>query len=398
MRNLFPVYRRPTDEEFSEIWQECIFAFDANVLLDVYRYSSETRERFFEILRRFKDRIWIPHQAALEYHEHRLNIISEKFENFENLQNYLNDLSKELSYGHPFVEADELQILLSRIEAVQDILQEITGKHLNFLSNDPHWEVLAELFDGKIGEPFSIGKQEDIRREAEKRFKRKIPPGYKDGSKEGNKCFGDVILWFQLINYAKSQKKPIVLLTNDSKEDWWLKHKGKTIGPRPELIQEISLEAGVRFHMYSRDNFMKYAQEFLKLQDQKAATAVKEARELRKQDEIYQYFHSLQTPDYRIIEQDFIKALQTTELQRLSREKELQRLALESARESVGLQRALLPGIRDEYRKALQLAREWKEKNQTSSDKSSDRTSSSSDQQADNNPQEKDNDSQEKGP
>ena len=76
MRNLFPSYYGLTDEQYSELWQECIISFDTNVLLNIYRYTPQTRERFFEILRRLGDRIWITHQAAQEYQDDRLTVIS----------------------------------------------------------------------------------------------------------------------------------------------------------------------------------------------------------------------------------------------------------------------------------------------------------------------------------
>jgi hypothetical protein len=59
MGNLLPVYRRPTQEEFSHMWQEGIFAFDANVLLNIYCYTPETRERFFELLKRLNFQAYI---------------------------------------------------------------------------------------------------------------------------------------------------------------------------------------------------------------------------------------------------------------------------------------------------------------------------------------------------
>ncbi|MEQ8996136.1 MAG: PIN-like domain-containing protein [Coleofasciculus sp. B1-GNL1-01] len=52
MRDLFPGYYQPTPEEFETLWQEAIFSFDANILLNIYRYSAETRERLFEIIER----------------------------------------------------------------------------------------------------------------------------------------------------------------------------------------------------------------------------------------------------------------------------------------------------------------------------------------------------------
>jgi len=289
MRQLFPVYHKPTDNEFSKMWQEGIFTFDANVLLNIYRYSPETRERFFEVLQRLKERIWVPHQAAHEYHKHRLDEISNQFRTFEDIEKHLNTSLKELEDNHrkhPFgIDVSPLtKIIKNTIKRAKPILQEINLQCCSLLASDPFRETLAELFAGKLGEPYSKDNLEkDIHQKAEERFKQDIPPGYKDKTKGGTDKYGDVILWFQLLDYAKSQKKPIILTTDDGKEDWWLQHKGKTIGPRPELIQEMSSKAGVSFHMYSSDQFLIYAQNFLDLQDKQAAAAVEEVREIRQQ-------------------------------------------------------------------------------------------------------------------
>ena len=56
----------------------------------------------------------------------------------------------------------------------------------------------------------------------------------------------------------------------------------------PELIQEMSFEAGVSFHIYSSDAFVEQAQSFLELQDKQAAAAVEEVREIRQQKEVNQ--------------------------------------------------------------------------------------------------------------
>jgi hypothetical protein len=78
MRRAFPGYYRPTEDEFSELWNGCLFAFDANVLLNLYRYSLETSNEFLTILSEISDRLWIPHQAALEYQRRRVDGIPPK--------------------------------------------------------------------------------------------------------------------------------------------------------------------------------------------------------------------------------------------------------------------------------------------------------------------------------
>lgn len=47
------------------------------------------------------------------------------------------------------------------------------------------------------------------------------------------------LLWLQVIEYAKKEHKPIILVTGENKEDWWQKEKGKIVSARPELINEI---------------------------------------------------------------------------------------------------------------------------------------------------------------
>jgi len=58
MRKLFRGYYTPTEEEFAQLWKDCIFSFDTNILLNIYRYSPEARGRFFEILNKLEERIW----------------------------------------------------------------------------------------------------------------------------------------------------------------------------------------------------------------------------------------------------------------------------------------------------------------------------------------------------
>jgi hypothetical protein len=66
MHELFPAFYDLSDDEISKLWREGIVVFDTNMLLNVYRYNDETRDRFFEILDRLTTRIWIPYQVALD--------------------------------------------------------------------------------------------------------------------------------------------------------------------------------------------------------------------------------------------------------------------------------------------------------------------------------------------
>jgi len=60
MKKVFSAYYRPTEQEFQELWKSCLFVLDANVLLNLYRYSERTREEFVRILSEVRPRLNIP--------------------------------------------------------------------------------------------------------------------------------------------------------------------------------------------------------------------------------------------------------------------------------------------------------------------------------------------------
>lgn len=74
MRSMFPGQFRPSNDQFKALWAECIFAVDANVILNLYRYSPETRRELERTLESVKERLFVPHQAAKEFLKNRLGV------------------------------------------------------------------------------------------------------------------------------------------------------------------------------------------------------------------------------------------------------------------------------------------------------------------------------------
>lgn len=286
MSDLFPGYYRPTKEQFAQMWQECIFVFDANMLLNIYRYTLETREELFDIMEQLQSRIWLPHQVMLEYLENREEVISDQNNIYDEIQAALTEVSDRIKAkyhrGHPF--ADTLLITKIIEEAKQKIIasiHEAQSRYPNLLENDILRERITNLFSGRIGDKFPPNRLEEIYQEFEQRFRLLIPPGYRDAKKVGFKKYGDGVLWFQIIDHAKDVKKPIIFIIDDRKEDWWKVEKGKTMGPRPELIGEMYSTAQVTFYMYTAGRFMEYAREFLGIEV--GQKAIEEAVDLEKQ-------------------------------------------------------------------------------------------------------------------
>lgn len=284
MKNLFCGYYRPDENKFREIWQSATFVLDANILLNMYRYPEEARKQLLAVFQSIETRLWVPYQAALEFQRNRVAVIAEQKKRFSDVRKVLESSrtgmrseleSLQLKKRHSSIQPDELITALDeQISNFLSKLEELETNQLSVADHDPIRENLDQLLEDKIGEPFSQDEISKIYQDGEIRFKHEIPPGYKDQKKETeNKSdifsyagvtyqrkYGDLVLWKQIICKAKKDSiQSLIFLTDDEKEDWWWitdSQGKKKIGPRPELVDEISREAKTEFFIYTiRSNF-----------------------------------------------------------------------------------------------------------------------------------------------
>jgi hypothetical protein len=114
MKKTFPGYYPPTEEELSLLWNTCIFVLDANVLLNLYRYTEVTSGELVGILTQISDRLWVPHQAALEYQKERLTVIDQQLKAYDELKESLDKAKNQLEVHlnslrkHPYIDVDSL--------------------------------------------------------------------------------------------------------------------------------------------------------------------------------------------------------------------------------------------------------------------------------------------------
>lgn len=288
MKNLFPGYYHPTNDEFQKLWKHSIFILDANVLLNLYAYSTKTMNEFIKILEIVSDRLWIPHQVALEYQKRRLEVIQQQANAYENIRmgnkKALNISEQTLKTAvrqgkHPFID---MELLIIRVKnfymSIEKELNEIERSHPDYFLQDPIRNNITKLLSSKVGPPYTEEELMNIHKEGHKRYARNIPPGYEDTDKGEPNKYGDLIIWYQILDKAKKDNKPVILVTDDTKEDWWWRFKGKTLGPRPELIHEIREKCGVLFYMYQSDQFMNFSNTHFELGV--TSDAIKEAKSL----------------------------------------------------------------------------------------------------------------------
>lgn len=267
MRSTFPGHFRPTDDHFIALWKDSLFAIDSNVLLNLYRYSPETRIELERALTSVKERLFIPHQAAKEFLNNRLKVTADQAKEYtkaidtltdKNINELISTLSN--SKKHPFLPDPDMAEFTEQVTKFVTKLENQRDTLLNRLTDDEILDFVELLLKNKTGCAFNEKSLNDIASDGDKRYKNEIPPGYldikKDVSGDPYRKFGDLIIWKQLIDKALSDSKPIIFITDDKKTDWWLARSGRTIGPRPELLEEFTSVAGQYFWMYTVDKFI----------------------------------------------------------------------------------------------------------------------------------------------
>lgn len=261
MKNIIKEFIEPSKNTKKELWENAVFVFDTNVLLNLYRYSAKTRMSLLTAFDNLAGRVWIPYQVAYEYMRKRCEVIYETVQRYDQFQKEIEQfVEKTMGTLRVTSNDDELSELKRYLYKWLD-----SNKENNLLVLDPEndeiLDKILQIFDGKVGAMVNEEELAQIKAEGKERYKKSIPPGYKDDKKqktesEDNNAYGDLIIWKQIMKYAKENQKGIIYVTHDQKEDWWNIVKGKTIGPRVELRREFSKEANQEFHMYTMNNFI----------------------------------------------------------------------------------------------------------------------------------------------
>ncbi|MGM0080159.1 hypothetical protein IGI73_003350 [Enterococcus sp. DIV0755f] len=286
MKDKFKVFYENEILDFDNLDRSVVIVLDANVLLHFFRYSKKSQDKLFLALEKVRSNLFIPYQAALEYHYERQNVSRSNKKKIEKMiseseivkNNFQDEVIKQIEeYGGTIRSTDEKTI---REEVVSEFenatnqfwksFKEISLKKLMELIPDNSRTAyqIADLLDNKVGEPFSSEEIQSISEEGEKRYALELPPGYKD-SKKKNKMrifgeytydmqYGDLILWKEIIKYCEKNTfiRTVIFISDDEKNDWIFKAKGEKVGVRVELKQELNELVDARLEVFSPKKFL----------------------------------------------------------------------------------------------------------------------------------------------
>jgi len=308
--NIFKISSR--DEK--KLFKEAIIVYDSSALLDFYGYSEKAKNEIFDLVfSKLDGRLWMPAQVKYEFLKNRETVIYKPLSTYINLISkadnkkdggYINSIESSINS----IKSKELKNIAGQIKTlIERTIKDDKHPHINQKSLNELKEYLKLLdadvnkfqisFDKikkrivaeskvkerkikavlkkdnlllkldkafQIGQEYCYDKLTEVVKIGKFRYDNKIPPGYEDQEgKIGFQVYGDLILWFQTIDFAKEHKKLIILITNDLKEDWW-QDKSENRIPRHELIVEFSDKTKQQFWMYTGELFLHKANQYFK--------------------------------------------------------------------------------------------------------------------------------------
>lgn len=298
MREKYPGWYPKSASEASALWDSAVFVPDANVLLHCLRHPAPVREELLRLFDALKDSLWIPYQVGLEFHRNRLDVELGAQDAYDVL---IKDLEATIEKArerlrqlraHPTISVPKELAALDIFAA--DFRARMESSRALHPTDDITAAVsrLMQLLNGRVGTKWKPEQFAALKKEGDDRYTKKVPPGYKDAKKDGSDFdkYGDLIIWKDMIGKAKADKRPIIFVSDDAKEDWWWIHRGRKLGPRPELIEEFHVDSGQDFHMYEFGQFLRFAAErFPEIKagvDQVEKSLEDDVRARRKQNEV----------------------------------------------------------------------------------------------------------------
>lgn len=286
----------------AKLWQDAVIVFDTCALLDFYYMTPTNQDVMSDILSYLTDRIWLPAQVVYEFNKNRESAmtkpISEKYQDKEIQNNRLVDDLKayigqwEKEYYHPFISAKSLQKIKEALAVIEPKIAEIkttVSKEYQARRQEIKDISKKDVIEGVVlsleqGEPFPYSKVREICQEGSFRYANNIPPGYKDSeTKSGIRQYGDLIIWKEILQYARMNHRDIIFVSNDTKADWLItddsKNDPKTecplpeeLGhPRRELLAEFEEETDQMIWFYKTTDFITKLEELYKPRQQEIA-------------------------------------------------------------------------------------------------------------------------------
>ncbi|AHH98671.1 PIN-like domain-containing protein [Kutzneria albida] len=290
----------PTSVEREQFFRHGLVVPDANVLLDLYRYTPLAREQVLALLRTVagQGRLWVPYQVAAEFVRNRENVRLEQLRELSRVKRDIHErfdtagtaiakaaervahLLGEYAQDHQAGARLATEITKEAAKAQTSTWESVLCAHVTDLKNsldvavgtshdqDPVFAAVAEILGDQIGaQPAYEVLRARVRDTVEYRYPNRIPPGFSDRGKGTDlERAGDFLLWAELLEKARGLPCPrrVLLVSRDTKEDWYeLSPSGEPLRSLPALHEEMAAHSDATLLLQQPRAFLDGGQQFL---------------------------------------------------------------------------------------------------------------------------------------
>jgi predicted nucleic acid-binding protein len=279
-------HRTPLKEDYERVFTSGMVVLDTNVLLNLYRSNERTRQDTLAVLKKLRDRLWVPHQVLTEFWRNREQK-SVRHHHSTKAKETSAALDKARRSAQDAVERwmkdvrlkddeevtrqihDGLGVLTRSMDLLRKVIDEQAARDAlagtDKTHTDPVLTELEPLLCGRIGDPLPVDEYDKAVQEAAKRADEEIPPGYEDfRNKPPEQAAGDYLLWVQLLKEAAQRDGDVLLVTGDVKKDWWQPRDAEIAArPRAELVVELREHTGAHLYMLTPAELLTLAEQLL---------------------------------------------------------------------------------------------------------------------------------------
>jgi hypothetical protein len=240
-----------------------IVAFDTNVLLLPYSIKQDQLSSLRNLYRKLADdnRLFVPARCVREFIKNRDSNLVDVINAINTKKSQINLPEARIS---PLMEGIEgYQELLSAHGELKSAKQKylssldsIIKKMRSWRSDDHITSLYNEVFTSdRIIEHSE--ENSELLSTWRYRLVNKIPPGYKDSSKDDT-GIGDFIIWSTILKLGKEKNMDLIFVTDETKADWFVRASAEAIYPRPELVYEYrQISSGRNIRLCSLHELLK---------------------------------------------------------------------------------------------------------------------------------------------
>lgn len=213
-----------------------LFFVDTSALLETYSFSPDVFRFICECTKSFQDLLLIPATVAREF-QFQNNIMFYRAK--KNSSNVLNNLRNTVADATNRIKVavnkmDELRYpdTLTIMKAVNDLKDglehsikeyednalSISNLEDNYYKTDSYGQLVYGIIESR---PFYNLPLDLVYDATEKADACKDYLGKKDRKKLGLRKYNDLLIWYEIMEYCKANKKDAFLLTRESKADWF---------------------------------------------------------------------------------------------------------------------------------------------------------------------------------